>query len=104
MPPVCYNWGVAKPATPKLYEEQMGTVKVTQTGETYILEDADGKEFVGLTLEEAASGASVSQKELREAIAAGQGGVAYFDEEDTEVEDDEEDEDVDDETEEEEEK
>jgi hypothetical protein len=67
----------------------MGTVKVTQTGETYTLEDADGKVFVGLDADEAASGAGVEVSELEDAIAAGQGGVAYFDEDDIEVEDDE---------------
>jgi hypothetical protein len=84
----------------------MGTVKVTKTGDTYTLEDADGKVFVGLSPQETAAGLgeAVGVEELERAIEAGQGGVAYFDEEDTEVEEDDEDEDVDDETEEEEEK
>jgi hypothetical protein len=71
----------------------MGTIKVTKTGETYTLEDADGKVFVGLSPEEAVAGINsddVGVEELEEAIAAGQGGVAHFDEEDTEVEDEDE--------------
>jgi len=80
----------------------MGTVKVTQTGETYTVEDAEGKVFVGLSAEEAAAAVSLKAEELKTAVEAGQGGVAYFDEadpedEDTEVEDGVEDEDEEDE-------
>ena len=81
----------------------MGTVKVTKTGktgprdETYTVEDADGEVFVGLSAEEAAAAVSLKAEELKTAVEAGQGGVAYFDEEDedTEVDDAEKDEEAD---------
>jgi len=73
----------------------MGTVKVTKTGETYTVKDANGNVFVGLSAEEAAAAVNLKAEELKTAVEAGKVGVAYFDEADPEGEDEEYDEDAD---------
>jgi len=73
----------------------MGTVKVTKTGETYTVKDANGNVFVGLSAEEAAAAVNLKAEELKTAVEAGKVGVAYFDEADPEGEDEEYDEEYD---------
>jgi len=65
----------------------MGTVKVTKTGDDkYDVEDADGEVHTGLSAEEVTEFVDIEAAELPATVAAGQGGVAYFDEVDDEDE------------------
>ena len=66
----------------------MGTVKVTQQGDTFTIEDADDEVHTGLSLSEVATLCSAEEGEVLEAIANGEAGVGYLDvEEDVEEED-----------------
>jgi hypothetical protein len=69
----------------------MGTAKITEHGEKYDVEDADGDIHTGLTLDEAAELLDVDTMDVKQAIVDGQGGVGYleFDEEENEDEEDE---------------
>jgi len=80
----------------------MGTVKVSQQGDTYTVEDADDEVHTGLSLSEVAALTGHSEDEIESAVETGEAGVGYLevddepdfpedeDEEDESEEDDEE--------------
>ena len=68
------------------------TQSVTQAGDSFTVEDAEGEVHTGLSLDEAANLLDVSTAEIKQAIAEGQGGVGYIDTDEDEPEEDEEEE------------
>ena len=65
----------------------MGTAKITEHGEKYDVEDADGDIHTGLTLDEAAELLDVDTMEVKQAIVDGQGGIGYIEIDEEEEED-----------------